>query len=52
MADEMEELAAEGLGTPARKLPGDGVRAIITLVGGAALVIAFVAITWLLFRHT
>jgi len=49
--DEMEDLAAEGLGTPARKQPGDGVRAIVMLIGGSALVIAFAALTWLLFHH-
>ncbi|HXQ09772.1 MAG TPA: hypothetical protein VN805_02110 [Caulobacteraceae bacterium] len=51
MPDEMEDLAAEGLGTPARKQPGDGVRAIVMLIGGSALVIAFAALTWLLFHH-
>jgi hypothetical protein len=48
---EIDEFAAEGLETPARKRPADGVRAIITLIGGAALVIAFSALTWLLFHH-
>jgi hypothetical protein len=51
MRDEMDDLAAEGLGTPASKQPGDGVRAIIVLIGGTVLVLAFSALTWLLFHH-
>lgn len=52
MPDEIDDLAGEGLGTPARKRPGDAVRAIIMLIGGVALVIAFSALTWLLFHHS
>jgi hypothetical protein len=49
--EEMDDLADEGLGTPPSKQPGDAVRAILVLIGGLALVIAFCVVAWLLFHH-
>jgi hypothetical protein len=51
MPDEMDDLAAESEGTPARKQPREGVRAIIMVMVGTILVFAFCALTWLLFHH-